>query len=121
MWLVEIIQFPVLLNIVNTGVCNFESDKLIIQEVQCYSDNNMFSDWLTAQEQRTIGWCLALVAGLIVLAYNIGLVSHLYGESVSIAMHENYIVKKEVEFCMDLTTNWCTRNFFFLSSFRGGI
>jgi hypothetical protein len=56
-----------------------------------------------------------------VLAYNIGLVSHLYGESVSIAMHENYIVKKEVEFCMDLTTNWCTRNFFFFSSFRGGI
>jgi len=46
---------------------------------------------------------------------------HLYGESVSIQLHETYIIKKEVEYCLDVSTNWITRYFFFFSSFRGGV
>jgi len=38
MWTVEILWFPTLLNIVNTGVCNFESERLIINIATCYEN-----------------------------------------------------------------------------------
>ena len=34
--------------------------------------------------------------------------------------HENYIMRKEVEYVLGLTTNWITRKFFLFSSFTNG-
>jgi len=49
MWAFEIMQFPLLINIVNTGICKFSSEKLIIKEVNCYDQLN-FNGVLSAQE-----------------------------------------------------------------------
>lgn len=102
-------------------MCKFHSEKLSVRVVQCYSETSRFSDYANADEQRTVGWSLAFLAGVIVISYNIALMSHLYGESVSLHLHEGYVVKKEVEFCLGVSTTWLTRYFFFFSSYRGGL
>lgn len=81
----------------------------------------MLSYLFREEDQKTIGWSLTFTAGLLVIIYNIMLMVHLAGESVSINMHENYVTKKEVEFCVGISTNWLTRYYFFFSSFKGGL
>ena len=47
MWIIEILQFPLLINIVNTGLCDFKSEKAIIIPVDCYARTDIS---LTPQE-----------------------------------------------------------------------
>ena len=36
MWIVELIQFPILLTIVNCGMCDFKSKKIYVKIDKCY-------------------------------------------------------------------------------------
>lgn len=69
---------------------------------------------------KTIYYSLTFTAWAIALAWNLGIISHIYSESVSTILHETYISRKEVEYCLNVSVNWLTRYFFFFSNFRSG-
>ena len=41
----ELVQFPLLVNIANCGMCRFTTAKVSIRPVKCYSEDNYFSEW----------------------------------------------------------------------------
>jgi len=45
MWFMELVQFPLLVNIANMGVCRFTTSKASIRPVKCYSEESMFAEW----------------------------------------------------------------------------
>lgn len=135
MWLVEIVQFPILINLVQTGVCKYSTDKILYQSVNCYNRDNW--TWLTktipAQiigydeddidmgSIKAIMYWMTFSAGATILIYNLVVLAHIYSESVSIVKSERYIIKKEVEFCLGISYNWLTSYFFYFSSFSPGL
>lgn len=135
MWFVEIVQFPILVNLVQTGVCKYSTDKIIYKSVNCYSRDNW--SWLTqtlpaqliSYEEDDIDvanikgfiWWMTFSAGAAVLIYNLLALAHIYSESVSIVDSERFIIKKEVEFCLGVSYNWLTQYYFYFSSYRPGV
>ena len=55
---------------------------------------------------------------MIALIYNVILAVHLYKEKVSNILHDEYIMKKEVEYCVGISEMWNSRYFYTFSSFK---
>lgn len=121
-WWIEIVQFPMIASIMRTGVCHYETDKAL-RPVQCFHKENWL--WVTDSPDmvtvKTIYYSLTFIAWAIALTWNLGLIAHIYSESVSTILHETYLRKKEVEFCLGISANWLTRYFFFFSGYRSGV
>lgn len=56
----------------------------------------------------------------IVAIYNLIVFAHIYQESVTTVMHESYLVKKETEYCLGISSNWLTRYFFLFTNYKSG-
>ena len=56
----------------------------------------------------------------IVAVYNLIIFAHIYQESVTSIMHESYLVKKETEYCLGISSNWLTRYFFLFTNYKSG-
>ena len=91
--------------------------------VQCFHKENW--QWIMDNPDmvtvKAIYYSLTFIAWALAIAWNLGIIIHIYSESVSNILHETYLVKKETEFCLGISANWLTRYFFFFSNFRSGV
>lgn len=63
----------------------------------------------------------ALLTFLAALAYNLMIGLHLYREKVSNLLHEEYLVKKEIEYAVGISEMWNSRYFYTFASFKGEV
>ena len=63
---------------------------------------------------------MAFTAFGMVIIYNLVVFAHIYTESVTTIMHESYLVKKETEYCLGISSNWLTRYFFLFTNYKSG-
>ena len=110
LWLLELSFLPILVNIVQFSTCQYYSAKQAIVLIDCPSHQ--------AYPAFIVATLLAFGLGT---AYITMLAVHLSREKVSIILHEEYIVKKEVEFTVGVSEMWLTRSFFAFSSFKGDL
>mmetsp|Transcript_11575 Transcript_11575/g.17490 ORF Transcript_11575/g.17490 Transcript_11575/m.17490 type:complete len:179 (+) Transcript_11575:1222-1758(+) len=73
------------------------------------------------QDLKTVGITMTSLAFGIVVIYNVVLGIQVFKRATSVDLHESYLVKKEVEYTLGLSSNWSTHYFFFFSSYRGGV
>lgn len=64
--------------------------------------------------------CL-LIAFAAAILYNFVLGFHLYREKVSNMLHEEYLVKKEIEYTVGISELWNSRYLYTFSSFKSEI
>lgn len=108
--------------LMRSGVCHYSTERPL-KVVQCFHKENWTS--LTSEPDettaKTVIYTLTFLAIASLFTYNFLLISHINSESVSTVMHETYLVKKECEFCLGISSNWLTRYFFLFTSYRSGI
>lgn len=63
----------------------------------------------------------ALLTFVVAGCYNIMIGVHLYREKVSNSLHEEYLVKKEIEYTVGVSEMWNSRYFYTFSSFKAEI
>eukprot|EP00347_Sterkiella_histriomuscorum_P019077 403343044 len=111
-WFLELIYFPIFTNIIQYSTCQYYSSKDAIQVVNC-------------GKISTTGYSLMLLCALltfvVAVCYNMMIGIHLYREKVSNILHEDYIVKKEIEYTVGVSEMWNSRYYFTFSSFKGEI
>lgn len=63
----------------------------------------------------------ALLAFVVAVCYNLMIGLHLYREKVSNMLHEEYLVKKEIEYAVGISELWNSRFLYIFSSFKSDI
>jgi hypothetical protein len=106
----ELMYLPLLLNIVNFGLCQYTSGKDSVIVINPNKDLSVGA--------HTIMWVTVLVSLILGLVYNAALGVHLYREKISNMLNEEYIRKKEIEYVADVSEMWLTRHFHLFSSFK---
>jgi hypothetical protein len=106
---VDIIYLPLVYNLHMYSSCNFGSEKKAIILVDCQTEHeNAWGMMLLSQ----------LAAIVIGLSWIVLIFIHLYREKISNILHEEYIIRKEIEYIINLSDNWLTRYFWMFSSYK---
>lgn len=63
----------------------------------------------------------ALLTFVVAGCYNMMIGVHLYREKVSNVLHEEYLIKKEIEYAVGVSELWNTRYLYTFASFKGEI
>lgn len=109
---IDIIFFPLVYNMSLYSTCNWYSSKKAIIPTECSRDHE------NAWGMMLIGQLFAFGLGL---GWTLLIFLHLYRENISNILHEEYIIRKEMEYIVNLSDNWLTRYFFMFSSFKSDV
>lgn len=108
----DIIFFPLVYNMSLYSSCNWYSTKKAIIPAECSRDHeNAWGMMLIGQ----------VFAGAVGIAWTVLIGVHLYRENISNILHEEYIIRKEMEYIVNLSDNWLTRYFFMFSSYKSDV